>query len=602
MSDIWRGSETLVLALDIGTTQSAASIVHLVPNMPIKVRVVNRWPGSPDSSKIPTSILYDDQGKARAIGAETKDEALEDQDLTECKWFKLHVHPAAMQPPPIRATSGNATGHTRSPFEIPPLPTNVTVEQVYSDFIQYLFNNAKTWFETNAPDGEEIWRRNLQSFKLVIAHPNSWGMREQAFLKRAVKKSGICVIASDTAANQVVFVTESEASVHFSLAYTGDEKKGWLSPGSTFAVVDAGGSTVDVCVYAVKETSPKLLLREFKTSDCTQSGAIFISRAAESIIKEKLGESKYNTPEFVAAMVAGFDTKTKIAFDSVEDNYIIKFGFDRDMDKAVGISRGRLTLTGAEVKRAFDPCVDMVIESVRDQISGMHVKSILLVGGFGESPYLRRRLRETFERSGAKVITADEPTKKAVAEGGALFFSKDNIVARATRFEFGISTIRDYEEWKHQRGNRHVSLRGSGRWSISGGWSTIVKNRAIIDTDQVLRQSFHNDFRNGDYMLYEDLLSYSGRDGNTAYGGWCTNTDSKLHPNFAKVCTIKADLSKLAATEHLKINPVTNETYKNLIFDVCLVFGGTSLRAEIRWMIKGVEHRSEASVVPSSFF
>ncbi|KAL8292778.1 hypothetical protein RQP46_001390 [Phenoliferia psychrophenolica] len=576
MGDIWRGPETLVLSLDIGTTQSAASIVHLVPNMPIKVRVVNRWPGSPDSSKIPTSILYDEKGKARAIGAETKDEALEDEDLTECKWFKLLVHPDAMKPPSIQTRSGSTAGH----FEIPPLPKDVKIEQVYSEFIAYLFNNAKGWFETNAPDGADIWRRNSQSFKLVIAHPNSWGMREQAFLKRAVNKSDICVIASESSLNQVVFVTESEASVHFSLAYTGDEKKGWLSTGSTFAVVDAGGSTVDICVYQVKASAPKLLLREVKTSDSTQSGAIFISRAAESIIKEKLGESKYNTPEFVAAMVAGFDTKTKIAFDSVEDNYIIKFGFDRDMDKAVGISRGRLTLTGADVKRAFDPCVDMVIESVRDQISGMQVKSILLVGGFGESPYLRRRLRETFEKTGAKIITADEPTKKAVAEGGALFFSKQSIVGRATRFEFGVKTTR----------------------SIEGGWSSIVKNGAIIDSDQVLRHNFNRDVPNGDYVIHERLMTYSGDNAKTAHRGWSTDSEGHLHPNFAKACTITADLSELAATQHLKINPVTNKSYKYLEFDVCLFFGGTSLRAEIRWNIKGVEHSSEASVVPSSFF
>lgn len=41
-----------------------------------------------------------------------------------------------------------------------------------------------------------------------------------------------------------------------------------------------------------------------------------------------------------------FDTKTKLLFDSEEDNYLIKFGFDRDNDKDSGVSRGRLTLSG----------------------------------------------------------------------------------------------------------------------------------------------------------------------------------------------------------------------------------------------------------------
>jgi len=35
---------------------------------------------------------------------------------------------------------------------------------------------------------------------------------------------------------------------------------------------------------------------------------------------------------------------------------------------------------------------------------------LLLVGGFGESPYLRCRLKEAFEEMGVKVVAIDEPT------------------------------------------------------------------------------------------------------------------------------------------------------------------------------------------------
>lgn len=96
-------------------------------------------------------------------------------------------------------------------------------------------------------------------------------------------------------------------------------------------------------------TSPKFRIQNLTTYSVgiqTQSGAIFISRAAEEIIKHKLGGSKFSAPEYVAAMVEGFDTKTKILFDNPTESHLIKFGFDRDTDKVVGISRGRLTLTG----------------------------------------------------------------------------------------------------------------------------------------------------------------------------------------------------------------------------------------------------------------
>ncbi|KAL8292784.1 hypothetical protein RQP46_001396 [Phenoliferia psychrophenolica] len=562
-----------------------------------------RWPSSPNSSKIPTTILYDARGVPKAFGAETKDDAHADEDYNECKWFKLHLHPLAMQPPPyeLEATtttpgSSNAPAPLEGPtsFEVPPLPPNVTVEQAYSDFIKYLFDNTKAWFETNAPDGDAIWKKLHNTLKLVIAHPNSWSLHEQAALKRAITRSG--VLRGASVENHVVFVTESEASVHFGILYSSNQQSEWLSPSSTFAVVDGGGSTVDICVYEVTQTRPKLHLREAKTSDCTQSGAIFVSRAAEAIIKQKLGNSKFNTPEFVAAMVEGFDTKTKIMFDSVDDNYLIKFGFDRDTDKAAGISRGRLTLTGAEVKRAFDPCVDKIIASLRDQISGMRVKSILLVGGFGESPYLQRRLRETFEKSGTRVVTADEPSKKAVAEGGALFFSHDNVVARGTRFE-------PYDEFHRQRGQRTVIITPRGTKYIVGGWTKIVANGAVIETNAVHRRNFAVDFKSSDSYIYSmDLMTYEGANGETVHDGWSKDANGMFYKGFVKCCSVKADLTNLAASLPWLINPGTQDRYKDLEFDICLLFGGTSLRAELRWKENGVEKSGPASVIPSSFF
>lgn len=125
MSDIWRGAETLALAFDIGTTQCAClsrshrSLASLTPSFsrsehraprdepadprPCRQQVclaipsynstladqaraaTFRWPSSPNSSKIPTVMLYDAHGTAKAFGAETKDDAFIDAGLTECK-------------------------------------------------------------------------------------------------------------------------------------------------------------------------------------------------------------------------------------------------------------------------------------------------------------------------------------------------------------------------------------------------------------------------------------------------------------------------------------------------------------------------------------
>lgn len=51
---------------------------------------------------------------------------------------------------------------------------------------------SQAWFEATAPDGDVIWKKlGKKNLKLVLAHPNSWDLDQQAILKRAVIRSGV---------------------------------------------------------------------------------------------------------------------------------------------------------------------------------------------------------------------------------------------------------------------------------------------------------------------------------------------------------------------------------------------------------------------------
>jgi hypothetical protein len=54
--------------------------------------------------------------------------------------------------------------------------------------------------------------------EVVIAHPNGWGIREQAFLRTAAVNAGFA--APDKASSKIRFVTEAEASVHYCIHHT----------------------------------------------------------------------------------------------------------------------------------------------------------------------------------------------------------------------------------------------------------------------------------------------------------------------------------------------------------------------------------------------
>jgi hypothetical protein len=63
--------------------------------------------------------------------------------------------------------------------------------------------------------GSVLWTRYRSAMEFVVAHPNAWSTREQAFLRKVVTQAGL--VNASNAAKNVRFVTEAEASVHYCL-------------------------------------------------------------------------------------------------------------------------------------------------------------------------------------------------------------------------------------------------------------------------------------------------------------------------------------------------------------------------------------------------
>jgi hypothetical protein len=100
-------------------------------------------------------------------------------------------------------------------FYSPALPIDTTVSQVYADYLRYLFQHTKAFFERAVLGGYEIWQSLSESIDVIIAHPNGWGTREQGVLRTAAVAAGISTSAESH--GKISFVSEAEASIHFCL-------------------------------------------------------------------------------------------------------------------------------------------------------------------------------------------------------------------------------------------------------------------------------------------------------------------------------------------------------------------------------------------------
>lgn len=231
--------------------------------------------------------------QAVAFGVEALEYGDEEGTVLDlARWFKLHLHPSIMR--------------SKTTLEIPPLPKDVTLKRVYADMIGFLFRHAVEFFTSSVPDGDALWQRLKANFILILACPNGWDIVQHGFLRDAVILSDIIPRTSST--ERIQFVSEAEASVHFALERT--ESSQWLHQSTNFAVLDAGGSTVDISLYRCTATAPKLALKEVTGSECVQAGSVFVDREAENFLRLKLKGSRFAEDEYISKMISEFEKKT----------------------------------------------------------------------------------------------------------------------------------------------------------------------------------------------------------------------------------------------------------------------------------------------------
>ncbi|KIM20879.1 hypothetical protein M408DRAFT_333772 [Serendipita vermifera MAFF 305830] len=593
----YTGTEKIVIGVDIGTTQSAVSFAYLYPDSFTRVRMVNKWPGQPESvgsSKIPTLVAYRN-GQCKACGAEAL-EYVDESAYTVAKWFKLHLHPSSMRtsdlPPPYGSRSGSSS------FEVPPLPPSVSIGKVYADFMKYLIDNTQVAFEQSTPNGAAIWRRLKDTMIILFTTPNGWDLTQQDVLRKAAISAGM-VPTEEKAYDLLDFVTEGEASVHYALAYT--QTEAWLSVNSVFAVIDAGGSTVDSTLYECTSTEPKVLLEEVCPSECIQAGGVFVDRAAQAILEERLRGTSFGSDECITDMVTAFEARTKRLFDDTQNSYVVDFGGSRDTDRARGIIKGKLSMTRTEVRAAFDDVIKRIMDNCSLLLRGRKVQHILLVGGFGESAYLQKRLAELFDIQGVKVVTVEEPAKKAAAEGALIWFIKQTVLARISRVTIGVPVGVRYDSYdpEHAKRSLKVYIDAGGEVCLPGGFSTLVPKGTKMESGYVATKPYIQRFScrisdSGSHLgsFERKLMVWEGE----GIPIWREDVHGRQLSQVRTLCTLKAELSALRSS--LKEKGPSYRRYCEVEFDIVVRFGGTQLQARMQWKEHGVLREGPISILP----
>lgn len=319
---------------------------------------------------------------------------------------------------------------------------NKKAKEMTTDFFKKLHEHIQVYLERKY--GQGLLRSTPIQYILTV--PAVWSASAKEVTKACAKAAGF--------GDRVESIIEPEAAVTHAVTVLPGE----LNIGDTFVVCDAGGGTVDLISYGREEKAPgkPIKISETVRGNGDLCGSSFINNHfREFFIARFEGSDGYGQDTLEEALIA-FES-LKYTFTGEGDKfYIPVFGLPDNASKS--IKRGRLALTSAEMKSFFSHVVTMTTTLVKAQIdmNSSLVSKVLLVGGFGQSEYLKRCIQEVV---GPDIDVIQPPGgREAIARGAviqgfamtSLKASRVDVKRRIARLSLGIEANVPFQERRHK--------------------------------------------------------------------------------------------------------------------------------------------------------
>ncbi|XP_052819952.1 heat shock 70 kDa protein 12A-like [Mya arenaria] len=159
----------------------------------------------------------------------------------------------------------------------------------------------------------------------------------------------------------------------------------------------------------------------------------------------------------------------RIAALDIQENSIIPKGSDK------------LKVVGNVIQSWFKGPIDLLIQHIKSLLAEAkmgRVKTIILVGGFGESPYVQERMRN--EIAGVRLIVP--PDADMVVLKGAVRFGHNpaTVSSRVMKYTYGTSMYRSFDEKKHPDDKKVLN---NGEWLVPYCFKVYVRVNEDVGVD-----------------------------------------------------------------------------------------------------------------------
>ncbi|KAI7891298.1 uncharacterized protein EV154DRAFT_420532, partial [Mucor mucedo] len=315
----------------------------------------------------------------------------------------------------------------------------------------------------------------VQDFKIekddirfVITVPIQWNDVQKSLMRLIAIEAGL--ISKYDNENRLKIISESSAALLY-CERKPDARYGIMSEGEKYMICDAGGGTVSIAVFEVPKQGDKNYNDSFRRCQLTAAslkrcGSAYLDLKMKEILldicfgadKELWKDNKLIREELESYIAPLTDhTQGKIL-----NQLKLRQGPDGVpiTEEGVTVDLGEyhfeITLSYKYMReKVFDEVIDNTIDLLKRQIkkANGNIKYTYLVGGFGGSPYLRKRILKAFPVKSPLylgVLIQDDRGDIAAMRGAAYYGNyPETFTERVSRRSYAIQ-VRGYKRQKFE--------------------------------------------------------------------------------------------------------------------------------------------------------
>ncbi|WAR17352.1 HS12A-like protein, partial [Mya arenaria] len=284
--------------------------------------------------------------------------------------------------------------------------------------------------------------------------------------------------------------------------------------GHKYILADLGGGTIDICVHEILESRT---LCELYRATGDYAGGSRVNHEFEQFLVRLFGapaldEFRSELAHTYQELLSSIERK-KCAFSHSTDKVVLQLDYDfvtlvenengETIEEMIKSSRykdlvqyrktgRRLTLNNSVVKGFFDSSVDVIIDNLKQILCACprdNITSLLLVGGYSESPYVRERIQQEFPQLTTVIV---ENGRQAVMKGAVMMGLKPrNIIQRRARFTYGFRSNPKFIEGKHPE---QLKYNNCGETWCNGVFNKLIERGQLLQHQQEFSMVFYNTF------------------------------------------------------------------------------------------------------------